>query len=121
MRCCTAPVAYSYYIENARSYLKLPHGRTAGFAGWDARREECTVVVPLERRATKQTARKTAARAGFAPFTRLTSLHTLRMRFGHSTRRAPRRRAKGPEMRLMGEFEIGSGLINPLRQIARTD
>ena len=37
------------------------------------------MVIPLERRATQQTARKATARTGFAPQARLTSLLTLRM------------------------------------------
>ncbi len=67
------------------------------------------MVVSLKRRATPQRARKGASRLGFdapAPDFRL---HALRMRDGHSTRRASRIRASASETRLMGIVETGSG------------
>ncbi len=74
------------------------------------------MVVPLERRATLQSARKDAYRMGFDAyrmgFDALPPdfmLRALRMRYGHSTRRAPRIRANASETRLMGNSEIGSG------------
>ncbi len=54
-----------------RSGLNNIDGREAAFAGWAARSEERGVVVPLKRRATKQTACKGASRLGFAPLARL--------------------------------------------------
>jgi hypothetical protein len=67
------------------------------------------VVVPLKRQATPQRARKGASRLGFDALARTTLLRTLRMRYGHSARRASRIRANASETRLMGIFETGSG------------
>ncbi len=97
-----------------RTCLNNPHGREAVFAGCDARSEERGVVVPLKRRATLQRARKGASRIGFDALARNTLLRTLRMRYGHSTRRASRWRcvrirARASETRLMRIFETGSG------------
>jgi hypothetical protein len=91
-----------------RTYLRIPHGREARLAGWDARREEQNVVIPAERRATRQTARQGASRTGFNALARTILLRALRMRFGHSTRRASRIRTNASETRLMGNPEIGS-------------
>jgi hypothetical protein len=91
-----------------RTYLIIPHGREVAFAGCDARSEERSVVDPLERQATPQRARKGASRLGFDALTRTTLLRALRMRYGHSTRRASRIRANASETRLMGNYEIGS-------------
>ena len=41
------------------------HGREADSAGRDARREECDVVIPPERRATPQRTRRFASSIGF--------------------------------------------------------
>jgi hypothetical protein len=38
-------------------------------------------------------------------------LRALQMRYGHSTRRAPRIRANASETRLMGNVEIGSSRL----------
>ncbi len=59
-----------------------PHGREADSAGWDARREERAVVIPLERRATQQHARRVASRSGFGAQARITLLRTLPMTTG---------------------------------------
>ena len=67
------------------------------------------MVVPPERRATLQTARKGASRKGFDALPPDFMLRALRMRYGHSTRRAPRIRANASETRLMGNVETGSG------------
>ncbi len=66
------------------------------------------MVVPPERRAAPQTTRKGASRTGFDALARATLLRALRMRYGHSTRRASRIRANASETRLMRNFEIGS-------------
>ncbi len=71
------------------------------------------MVIPPERRATPQTARKGASHSGFDALARITLLRGLRMRYGHSTRRASRLRsdrfrARASETRLMGNIEIGS-------------
>jgi len=66
------------------------------------------VVVPLKRRATLQRARKGASRMGFDALARTTLLRALQMRYGHSTRRASRLRARASETRLMRIFEPGS-------------
>jgi hypothetical protein len=97
-----------------RTYLSIPHGREAALAGWDARREKQNVVVPSERRATTQTARQGASQKGFDALARATLLRALRMRYGHSTRRASRIRANASETRLMGNAEIGSHFDNIL-------
>ena len=91
-----------------RTCLNNPRGREAVFAGCDARSEERGVVVPLERRATPQRARKGASRLGFDALARITLLRALQMRYGHSTRRAPRLRASASETRLMRIIETGS-------------
>ena len=93
---------------DTRAYLNIPHGREAVFAGCDARSEERSVVVPLKRQATPQRARKGASRLGFDALARATLLRGLRMRYGHSARRAPRIRANASETRRMGNVEIGS-------------
>ncbi len=59
-----------------------PHGREADSAGWAARREERTVVVPLKRRITPQRTRRIASRTGFGAQARSTSLRTLPMTNG---------------------------------------
>ena len=69
------------------------------------------MVVPPERRATLQTARKGASRKGFDALPPDFMLRALQMRYGHSTRRASRIRANASETRLMGNVEIGSSLI----------
>ncbi len=103
--------AYSARIQDlsleARTYFNIPHGREAVFAGWTARREERNVVVPPERRTTLQTARKGASPTAFDASARATLLRALRMRYGHSTRRAARIRANASETRLMRNTEIG--------------
>ncbi len=62
------------------------------------------MVVPPERRATSQTAREGASHSGFDALARITLLRPLRMRYGHSTRRAPHTRASASETRLMGNY-----------------
>ncbi len=54
-----------------RTYLSIPHGREAVFAGCDARSEERGVVVPLKRRVTQQIARRGASLKGFVSLARL--------------------------------------------------
>ena len=71
------------------------------------------MVVPLKRRVTLQRARKGASRMGFDALARTTLLRALRMRYGHSTRRASRWRrdrirARASETRLMRIAETGS-------------
>jgi hypothetical protein len=44
-----------------KTCLTIPHGRETGFPGWIARSKEHGVVVPHERRATKQVAWKAAS------------------------------------------------------------
>jgi len=56
---------------NLSQYPTWPHG---GFAGWHARREERTVVIPPERRPTQQTARKATAHTGLKGEMRLTGV-----------------------------------------------
>ena len=73
------------------------------------------MVVPPERRATKQIARKTAASRGFAPVARLASLLALRMITEIRHGSAPCSRATGCIMRLMIGDETGSP-PPPLRQ-----
>ncbi len=91
-----------------RTCLKNPHDREAVFAGCDARSEERSVVVPLQRGASPQRARKGASRLGFDALARTTLLRALQMRYGYSTRRAPRIRASASETRLMRIIETGS-------------
>ena len=67
------------------------------------------MVVPLERRATPQRARKDASRPGFDALARNTLLRALQMRYGHLARRAPRLRTSASETRLMRIIETGSG------------
>ncbi len=67
------------------------------------------MFVPLKRQATLQRARKGASRLGFDALARTTLLRTLRMRYGHSARRASRIRPNASETRLMGIVETGSG------------
>ena len=45
---------------------------------------------------------------GFNALARITLLRALQMRYGHSTRRAPRLRASASETRLMRLIETGS-------------
>ena len=71
------------------------------------------MVVPPERRATPQPTRKVASRTGFDALARPTLLRALRMRDGHSTRRASRIRANASETRLMGIEEMGSIVPRP--------
>ncbi len=66
------------------------------------------MVTPLKRRATSQRTRKGASRMGFDALARNTLLRALRMRYGHSTRRASRLRASASETRLMRIVETGS-------------
>ena len=66
------------------------------------------MVIPLKRRATQQRARKDASRMGFDALPPDFMLRALRMRYGHSTRRASWIRANASETRLMGNDEIGS-------------
>ena len=84
-----------------RAHLIDLHGREADSAGWAARREECDVVVPPERRATQQHDRRVASHSGFDPQARNTLLRALRMTTGMRTRLTPRIRACGSETRLM--------------------
>ena len=48
-----------------RAHLMHPHGREADSSGSAARREERDAVVPVERQATPQRARRVASRMGF--------------------------------------------------------
>ncbi len=66
------------------------------------------MVGPLERRATLQRARKDASRMSFDALARITLLRALQMRYGHSTRRAPRLRASASETRLTRTVETAS-------------
>ncbi len=78
------------------------------------------MVVPLQRRATPQRAHKGASRLGFDALARPTLLRASQMRYGHSTRRAPRIRASASETRLMRIFETGSNrLCKPDARIVR--
>ncbi len=61
----------------ARTHLDIPHGREADSAGWAARHEERGVVIPPERRVTRQHGRRVASRTGFGA--RNTSLRALPM------------------------------------------
>jgi hypothetical protein len=65
-----------------RAHLIKPHGREADSAGCVARREERRVVVPRERRTTRQQARRVASRMGFGAQARNTSLRALQMTTG---------------------------------------
>ena len=66
------------------------------------------MVIPLQRRATRQRARKGASRMGFDALARTTLQRALPRRYGHSTRRASRNRTTVSETRLMGTIETGS-------------
>ena len=65
-----------------RAHLTNLHGREANSAGWAARHEERIVVVPRERRITRQRARRVASRMGFVAQARMTSLRALQMTDG---------------------------------------
>ena len=71
------------------------------------------MVIPPERQATLQRARKGASRMGFDALARTTLLRPLPMRKGHATRRASRIRANASETRLMGIDEMGSNVPGP--------
>lgn len=66
------------------------------------------MVVPLERRATLQCARKGASRLGFGALARRTLLRALRTRYGHATRGASHLRASGSDTRLTRIIKTGS-------------
>ena len=62
------------------------------------------MVIPLERQATPQRARKDASHSGFDALARTTLLRALQMRYGHFTRRASRIQTNASETRLMRKF-----------------
>jgi hypothetical protein len=97
-----------------RTYLRIPHGREAGFPGWDARRERRSVLIAHKPRVTMQRTWKAASRliiaalVGFDPLAPSTVLRALPIvpAIGCGARLASG--AIGSETRFMGDFEIGS-------------
>jgi hypothetical protein len=95
-------------LGGTRTYLDIPHGREAGFAGWATRSEERCMVAPYERGATRSSARKAASRPGFVPQAQLRRCEPCEWPPLLAAARALDLRPVETETRLMGNIETGS-------------